>query len=330
MNDAFRRLMVWGMVIVALVVVGALFSKLYYDISLDGGNPFRRAAPVRMGGVMRLQTSEARLVAAQRAELAFSVSGQLVALNVEVGQQVAAGEELARLNDTKQRLAVAKALENLTAAELSGVGIRIEQAELELAAAQAELEATVLKAPFAGQVMAVSAVSGQAVSPGSRVVTLAQTQPPLVQAQISQNSLRHVAIGQAVQVTLDAYPGRTFSGRVIRIGHEASEALKGATIEVWMELRNDTATSTVATPGLDDLQLLPGLTANAEILVPRRQGTLDIASWFIALLLVLMLIATYLLSKILTPEVESSPDTEPAGRGYGRGGGMGWHGGGRW
>ena len=71
MMTHYKRLVIWASVIVVLVVVGALFSKLYYDLTLEGSNPFQSVSPVRVSGVMRLQTSEARVVPAQQVDLAF-------------------------------------------------------------------------------------------------------------------------------------------------------------------------------------------------------------------------------------------------------------------
>ncbi|MGI6082319.1 MAG: efflux RND transporter periplasmic adaptor subunit [Limnochordia bacterium] len=318
----YRRLVVWASVVTVLVVIGALFSKLYYDLTLEGSNPFQSVSPVRVSGVMRLQTSEARVVPAQQIDLAFPVSGQLSAILVELGQRVAKGDELARLDDSRLRLSVARAKENLRAAELGEVPFQIEQAKLELAAAELDLEATVLKAPFDGQVMAVPVVTGQTVTPNMHIVTLAQVEPLMVRTSIAQNALRHIAPGLAALVNLEAFPGQIWEGHVVRVGNQAVQTPHGIAVELLIQLDGPKE----ADPGDKAQTIVPGLTATTEILVPRKQGAIDIANWFIAALFILMLVMTYVISVIMTPKVEQIPDDGPGGRG-GRMPGMGWGGG---
>ena len=315
----YKRLVIWASVIVVLVVVGALFSKLYYDLTLEGSNPFQSVSPVRVSGVMRLQTSEARVVPAQQVDLAFPISGRLSAILVEPGQRVDNGEELARLDDSRLRLAVARAKENLRAAELSEVPFQIEQAKLELAATELDLEATVLKAPFDGQVLAVPVVAGQAVTPNTHIVTLAQVEPLMVRTSIAQNALRHIAPGLAALVTLEAFPGQTWEGHVVRVGNQAVQTPNGIGVELLIELDGST------NPDNSTQTIVPGLTAKTEILVPRKQGVMDIANWFIAALFITMLVMTYAISVIMTPKVEHIPDDSMGGRG-GRMGGWGGRG----
>lgn len=324
MATHYRRLLVWVSLVVMLVVVGALFSKLYYDLTLEGSNPFQLASPVRMGGVMRLQTLEARVVPAQQVDLAFSVAGRLSATLVEPGQKVVKGQVLARLDDSRSQLTVARARENLRVAELGELRSQIEQAKLELAAAQLELETSVLKAPFDGQVLAVPAVAGQAVTPNTLIATLAQVEPLMVHTLIAQNALRHITPGLVTHVTLEAFPGRIWEGHVVQIGSQAVQTPRGVGVGILIELdgaedRNPGGTAEEA------FQVVPGLTAKAEILIPRKHGTMDVANWFIAVLFMLMLVMTYVISVIMTPKVEDVPDDGMGGRG-GRMSGMGWGG----
>ena len=79
--------------------------------------------------------------------------------------------------------------EDLEAAQLD-----VEQARITLASAQAQLEDTVLKAPFAGIVTAVEAQVGETVGTDS-IITLADLDHPLIELYLDETDLDKVAVG---------------------------------------------------------------------------------------------------------------------------------------
>jgi hypothetical protein len=144
----------------------------------------------------------------------------------------------------------------------------------------------------------------------------------MVRTSIAQNALRHIAPGLAALVNLEAFPGQIWEGHVVRVGNQAVQTPHGIAVELLIQLDGPKE----ADPGDKAQTIVPGLTATTEILVPRKQGAIDIANWFIAALFILMLVMTYVISVIMTPKVEQIPDDGPGGRG-GRMPGMGWGGG---
>ena len=53
---------------------------------------------------------------------------------------------------------------------------------------------------------------GQYIAAGTAIVTLQQLDPMFVDFYLPQQALGEIAVGQKVEVTADAYPGRTFDG----------------------------------------------------------------------------------------------------------------------
>jgi len=92
----------------------------------------------------------------------------------------------------------------------------VEEARLNLASAQSQLEDTTLRAPFAGTVTAVEASAGEMVTTSS-IITLADLSEPLVEIYLDETDLELVAPGYEVEVVFDALPDDTFSGQVVRI-----------------------------------------------------------------------------------------------------------------
>ncbi|HEY1858212.1 efflux RND transporter periplasmic adaptor subunit [Acidocella sp.] len=72
-------------------------------------------------------------------------------------------------------------------------------------------------APFAGVVDSVTLSTGQTVDPSQPVFTVADLSTVWVPLQVPEDQIGAVQVGDTVALTVDAYPGRTFTGRVAYI-----------------------------------------------------------------------------------------------------------------
>ncbi|MDB5398593.1 MAG: hypothetical protein JWQ55_611 [Rhodopila sp.] len=72
-------------------------------------------------------------------------------------------------------------------------------------------------APFNGIIHSIGAVPGELVDTSRQLFTLADLSTVWVLADIAERDLGAVQVGQTVSVSVDAYPGRTFAGRVAYI-----------------------------------------------------------------------------------------------------------------
>ncbi|ROR34606.1 efflux RND transporter periplasmic adaptor subunit [Inmirania thermothiophila] len=143
-------------------------------------------------------------------------------------------------------------------------------AEARIAVAEAELERTRLRAPFAGVVAEINAALGEYVTPSPPgvptppAVDLIDDGDLYVSAPIDEVDAAGVALDMPVRVTLDAFPGRTIPGRVRRIAPYVLDRERQArTVEVEVALEDRTG-------------LLPGYSADVEIVRARREGVLRI------------------------------------------------------
>ena len=84
-----------------------------------------------------------------------------------------------------------------------------------------------LKSPVDGEVVKCGAVLNQLVSPTSVVAVVADTSQLYVGANIEETDIGKIQEGQEVDVSLDAYPGQKFPGRVSRIEPVTQTALTG-------------------------------------------------------------------------------------------------------
>ncbi|MEH6570959.1 MAG: HlyD family secretion protein [Halioglobus sp.] len=64
--------------------------------------------------------------------------------------------------------------------------------------------------------------AGEYLMPGQRIALVHNPQEVWIKANIKETELRHLNVGQSVDVQVDAYPDKVFSGEVVRIGHAAT------------------------------------------------------------------------------------------------------------
>lgn len=79
-----------------------------------------------------------------------------------------------------------------------------------------------VKSPMDGVIDETFANPGEYVRPGQRLLMMHDRNNIWVNANIKEGEIRHVKIGAHATVTVDAYPGETFDGKVVRIGNAAT------------------------------------------------------------------------------------------------------------
>ena len=179
------------------------------------------------------QTAVGSARASNGADLAVEIGGVVDRIDFESGQTVQAGAELLRLrpNDDDAKLAQLQANADLAAVtlardqkQLAARGVaqatvdtdaaNLKVAKAQVAAQQAVMAEKVLRAPFSGRLGVRQVDLGQYLAAGTPVVTLQQLDPMFVDFYLPQQALGEIAVGQKVEVTADAYPGKTFNGVV--------------------------------------------------------------------------------------------------------------------
>ncbi len=94
-----------------------------------------------------------------------------------------------------------------------------------------------LRAPVSGKVVEVSAAAGEYRNDtAAPVLTLADLSTVWVAADVPENSIRLIQMGEPVEIALAAYPGETFTGRVKQIGDLLDPQTR--TVKVRAELSN--------------------------------------------------------------------------------------------
>jgi membrane fusion protein, multidrug efflux system len=126
----------------------------------------------------------------------------------EAEQGVAAAQ--ARLADAR----TAPEQVAIEVARAASAEAKVEQARATLAKAQLDLEYTTIKAPVAGIVSKKAVEVGVVVQPGQLLLAVVPLEDVWVTANFKENQLRRIRPGQPVAISVDAYGGRTYRGRV--------------------------------------------------------------------------------------------------------------------
>jgi RND family efflux transporter MFP subunit len=148
---------------------------------------------------------------------------------------------------------------------------RKDAAEAGLRLAQANLENTVIRAPFTGTVLRKEAEVGEVVAPSvgggltrGAVVTMADLGTLEVEVDVNEAYIARIRRGQPSRITLDAYPDTSFRGAVRQVVPTADR--QRATVQVKVSILDR------------DGRILPEMGARVDFLEPDTNRTSDTAA----------------------------------------------------
>jgi len=175
----------------------------------------------------------------------------------------AAKASIAQAEATLARLQEGAAAEDLMIAQL-----QVEQAQLRLDQARNLLAGATLTAPHTGTITTVGVKQGEmsSIQPAFVLTDLSRYH---IDAMIDEIDVGRIAEGQPVTITLDALSSETLTGRIDRVAQTAAVNTGVVTYKVTISLDPTTAA------------LRAGMTANADIVIERRDGVLLAPNRFI-------------------------------------------------
>lgn len=275
-NPMVRRM------IVMLAIVGVVFAALYGFVAFRSAM-IKQALAAMANPPQTVSVTTASMQdwqpklsaigtfkAVNGADLALEASGVVEKILFQSGENVAAGQLLLELRKDTD---VAR-LDSLKAtAELGDITLRRDQAQLKLrATSQAIVDADIanlrsaraqvaqqeaviaqktLRAPFAGRLGIRSVDLGQYISAGVAIVSLQALDPIYLDFVLPQQAFDGIKVGQTIQASVDAFPGRIFSGTIAAINSKVDQSSRN--VQFRASLKNP------------DNKLLPGMFASIEI-----------------------------------------------------------------
>lgn len=247
---------------ILVVLVGAIagikalqIGKLIAGAKQKGGQPPETVSTAEVVSESWDRTVESvgSLRAVQGADLSTESSGVVSKILFENGAEVKQGDLLLELDsDTEQaNLRSAEAERDLARTVYERTrklreNNTVPQSEMDAAESQLrkmsalveQLRATVEKkqmtAPFSGRVGIREVNLGQFVNNGEKIVSLQALDPIFADFLVPQQLIAGLVPGQAVKVTTDAYPGRTFEGKLTAVNTDIDPVTRNIRLQATL------------------------------------------------------------------------------------------------
>lgn len=182
-----------------------------------------------------------------------SSSTTVAAVYVSEGQTVGKGASLLKYDDTAVQRTISQKQTAVT------------QAEGAVTNAQAAVGQDTITAPAAGVVASLSVSSGAAVQAGGSVATIIDQSQMETVLSVDEDDISSIKVGQNAQITLDAIPGKTFTGKVTKVNSLGTTTNNVTTYSVYVSIDNPTGINV-------------GMTTNAKIITESKDDTIVVNS----------------------------------------------------
>ena len=275
------------LLVIALIVAGVVFFKHTQTEALSkakaSGPPPATVTATRVELAQWAQRIEAvgDITAVQDVAIASEVQARVEEIKFSSGEPVKSGDVLVRLDSDEDRaqlralkaeLNLAK-LENkrvtsmrgsaaLSQSDLDRAKTELDNLEAQVERQQAVLERKELRAPFDG-VLGIRQVSqGTIVAPGDPIVRLQSVSPIYADFTVAERHRSELKVGQALEVSVAAWPNREFSGELIVISPDVD--VRSRTLKLRAQLENT------------DGDLQPGMFASIHLFLSGQQPVLTL------------------------------------------------------
>lgn len=242
---------------IALIATAAIAAAWWFaprrattPIATVARTPPRAATPSAAG----VLSATGYLVADREAKITPKISGRVVRLDAEEGREVRRGDVLAVLESTNlhaQREEVTAALwqarrdydrqsalwdERITSrAALDAATAQLLAAEARVKEVDVDIRDMIIRAPFDGTIVTKNTEVGEVISsstlgqvggtlPAGAICTLVDLDTLKVVADVNETSLAGLHVGETATISVDAFPGRTWSGDLAQIIPTADRA----------------------------------------------------------------------------------------------------------
>ncbi len=275
-----KKWIIW--IVIAVVIVGGI---VFYFKSKKPVTTYTTADAVR-GTLLRTVSATGTLNPDQQIDMSFKTTGTLKSIMVDVGDQITKGEKLAtidtgtllsQLRVSQAQLLVQKStLSNMlnhkkasTVQQRDAQRAMVDQAQASVSVIQDQLKEVDLLAPFDGIVTKRNANPGETVvlNLNSPILTVIQKDDLLIESNIPESDIAKVAIGQGVDVTLDALTANDiFKASVFEID-PASTEIQGV-VYYRIKLKFDNL----------DPRFKAGMSANLDIATAQKDNVISVPS----------------------------------------------------
>jgi HlyD family secretion protein len=187
---------------------------------------------------------------------------------------------------------------DLSLASVRATQAQIESAKANLASAKINLNYTTIRSPVNGTVVARNVDVGQTVAASLQAPTLFTIAQDLEKMQVDTNvdeaDIGKVNVGQFASFTVDAFPGDPFKAKVFQVRNAPTTVQNVVTYDVVLMVRNP------------ELKLRPGMTANVNIIMEKKDDVLMIPNSVLKFRMPPSMLATMFKGRTRQPQFDPS------------------------
>ena len=233
----------WMIVVLILAALGWA-GYTYYQNKTSKPVVTGATVLVERGDILASVSATGTISAVNSVDVSSRITGLIKQVTVKENDKVKAGQVLIVLDDTSLKSQLSQTKSQLTNAaliyarsqRLAAIGgepvqqldtdrMNYEVSQANYDNALTQLEYTIITAPVDGQVIGKPIPAGQTVAPGISnpmiLLTVADLSKMQIQVQVDETDIGRVKLGQQVDFTVDAYPGKTFTGIVTTVSEKA-------------------------------------------------------------------------------------------------------------
>jgi multidrug efflux system membrane fusion protein len=238
-------------------------------------------AEARSEVIPNLLTAVGELAAVHQVNVTSDVSGRVTDILFTSGSEVKAGNRLVQLFDAPEQADLASFKAQATVAQLSldrakqlaarqfGPQATVDQAQAAydqanagIARTEAVISQKLVRAPFDGELGVRHIEVGQYLTAGTQIVTLTDLSKLYANFTVTEKDSGQLKVGQAIRVSVDAYPGRTFDGKITAIEPQ-----------IATDTRNIRVQATLDNPGHI---LKPGMFVTTTVVLPDKPPVITV------------------------------------------------------
>ena len=231
--------------------------------------------------IPNLLTAVGGLAAVHQVDVTSDVSGRITDIMFAPGATVKAGNPLVQLFDAPDQADLANFKAQATVAQLSldrakqlasrqfgpqatvdSAQAAYDQAQAGIAKTEAIISQKLVRAPFDGELGVRHVEVGQFLTAGTQIVTLTDLSTLYANLTVTEKDSAALKVGQTVRILVDAYPGRTFEGKITAIEPQ-----------IATDTRNIRVQATLDNP---DHILKPGMFATTTVVLPDKPAVVTI------------------------------------------------------
>ena len=225
--------------------------------------------------IPNLLTAVGDLAAVHQVNVTSDVSGRITDIMFTAGSKVKAGSPLLQLFDGPEQGDLASFKAQATGAQLAldrakqlaarqfgpqstvdAAQATFDQANAGIAKTEAIISQKLVRAPFDGELGVRHVEVGQYLTAGTQIVSLTDLSTLYANFTVTEKDSAALKVGQTVRVAVDAYPGRTFEGKINAIEPQ-----------IATDTRNIRVQATFDNP---DHILRPGMFATTTVVLPDK------------------------------------------------------------